>query len=388
VTGNLRLLAGEQKRRLAYDLAVALAMTAVSVLMIASLARGSFPRPLVVALPLVILHGLCLVGRRRWPVAVLGVQVITGIAVVAVGAPPVVLGIALLVGIYTVGAYRPLRVSLSALVALEVASASVQWFSQTGPDASTTVGNALVLAAAWFLGYSVHSRRLYVEELERRNQELARARADLEANVVTQERLRIARELHDVIGHSISTIAVQSGVGAHMIDTDPEAAKRSLLTIQSTSRSALEEIRRMLGILRDNGTGPQLDPTPRVEDIAHLVEQANETGLHADLQISGDVSTLPPGMGLAVYRIVQEALTNVLKHSHGGRARVVLTRAPTELRVEVVDNGAGPRGCNDGGHGLIGMRERAELFDGDLETNQLPGGGFRVAARLPLDPSR
>jgi signal transduction histidine kinase len=187
-----------------------------------------------------------------------------------------------------------------------------------------------------------------------------------------------------VIGHSMSSIAVQSGVGAHVIDDDPEAGKRALLNIESTSKSALAEIRRVLGVLRDNRREASLDPAPRVEDVEQLVRDISSHGPEVDLQVAGEMSGLPAGMGTTIYRIVQEALTNVVKHANATRARVVLTRTHDVVTVEVVDDGAGPLRRPDDGHGLIGMRERIELFEGELHAGPLPAGGFRVAARLPL----
>ena len=371
-------------RQVAYDTAVALGMTAISVTILLSLSRRAAPWALGAAAPLMLLHSICLIGRRLWPIPVVAIQVATGLGVAAIGVPPEVLGVAILIGVYTVGTYRPLRLALPTLIAAELGMWTAQWLSRADPDASTIVGNTIVLASSWFLGTSVYSRRLYSEKLERRNAELERARDELARSVVVEERLRIARELHDVIGHSMGTIAVQSGVGAHVIEDDPVAAKRALETIESTSKSALTEIRRMLGILRDNGDGPVLDPAPRVEDIRELVGRVAAGGLQVDLQIFGDLSGLPPGMGLAVFRIVQEGLTNVVKHANATRARVVVTCTEDDLRVEIADDGSGPLVPSNDGHGLIGMRQRVDLYGGVLETGPLPDGGFRVAARLPL----
>ena len=324
-------------------------------------------------------------ARRKWPEAVLAVQAVTGLLVVVLGLPPVTLKIAILIGLYTVAAYRPVNVSLPALAVVEIAAATTQWIARDQPDPSTMIGNAIVLGAAWYLGYSMYTRRAYAERLERRNAELERARDELEKSIVTQERLRIARELHDVIGHSMSSIAVQSGVGAHVIDEDPEAGKRALLTIESISKSALSEIRRVLGVLRDNGSESTLVPAPRAEDLEQLVHEISMNGPEIDLQVAGDVSDLPAGMGTTIYRIVQEALTNVVKHSGASRARVVLTRTRDAINVEIVDDGSGSSPRADEGHGLVGMRERVELFAGEFYAGPLPGGGFRVGALLPLE---
>jgi signal transduction histidine kinase len=372
-------------RGLAYDGLVAVGLSAISVSILLSLTRAETAY-LGTAIALAMVHNLSLVGRRLWPVGVLGVQIATGLAVAALGLLPEVLGIGILVGIYSVAAQQRLPVSLAALVATELVALAAQMISGSEPEATTNVGNAIVLAAAWFLGNSVYARRVYAEELERRNEALQQARDELARSVVAQERLRIARELHDVIGHSMSTIAVQSGVGAHVIDTNPDEAKRSLQTIEATSKTALIEIRRVLGLLRQSGEHAAFDPSPGLGDIKRLAEQMSANGLEIDLQMTGGVPDLPPGAELTIYRIVQEALTNVMRHAGATRARVVLTHDDRGVRVEIVDDGGGRRAADRTGHGLVGMRERVDLFDGDFHAGSLPEGGFRVAARLPVEP--
>jgi signal transduction histidine kinase len=372
-------------RGLAYDGLVAVGLSAISVSILLSLTRAETAY-LGTATALAMVHNLSLVGRRLWPVGVLGVQIATGLAVAALGLLPEVLGIGILVGIYSVAAQQRLPVSLPALVATELVALAAQMISGSEPEATTNVGNAIVLAAAWFLGNSVYARRVYAEELERRNEALQQARDELARSVVAQERLRIARELHDVIGHSMSTIAVQSGVGAHVIDTNPDEAKRSLQTIEATSKTALIEIRRVLGLLRQSGEHAALDPSPGLEDIKRLAKQISANGLEIDLQMTGGIPDLPPGAELTIYRIVQEALTNVVRHAGATRARVVLTHDDRGVRVEIVDDGGGRRALDRTGHGLVGMRERVDLFDGDFHAGPLPEGGFRVVARLPVEP--
>lgn len=372
-------------RGLAYDGLVAVGLSAISVSILLSLTRAETAY-LGTATALAMVHNLSLVGRRLWPVGVLGVQIATGLAVAALGLLPEVLGIGILVGIYSVAAQQRLPVSLPALVATELVALAAQMISGSEPEATTNVGNAIVLAAAWFLGNSVYARRVYAEELERRNEALQQARDELARSVVAQERLRIARELHDVIGHSMSTIAVQSGVGAHVIDANPDEAKRSLQTIEATSKTALIEIRRVLGLLRQSGEHAALDPSPGLEDIKRLAKQISANGLEIDLQMTGGIPDLPPGAELTIYRIVQEALTNVVRHAGATRARVVLTHDDRGVRVEIVDDGGGRRALDRTGHGLVGMRERVDLFDGDFHAGPLPEGGFRVVARLPVEP--
>jgi signal transduction histidine kinase len=257
-------------------------------------------------------------------------------------------------------------------------------------QAPTVLSNALLIAAVWLLGHFVGVRRLYVLELEERTAELEQAREELARRAVTEERLRLARELHDVVAHAMSVIAVQSGVGAHVADTQPEEAARALAAIEATSRAALEELRRLLGVLREEDE-PQGDlaPVPGLADLEGLLAELAKAGLAVKLQVNGTRPPLPAGVDLSAYRIVQEALTNVVKHAGPTRAQVVVDFRDHDVRVEVTDDGRGAvTSVSDGragtGHGLIGMRERVQAFGGDLEVGPRPDGGFRVAARLPL----
>jgi signal transduction histidine kinase len=250
--------------------------------------------------------------------------------------------------------------------------------------------NMGVVAATWVLGYFAHNYRAYAARLEERTAELEQAREELARRAVTKERLRLARELHDVVAHAMSVIAVQSGVGAHVAATQPKEARRSLAAIEATSRAALEELRRLLGVLRQEDE-PQGDlaPVPGLADLDSLLAEVSKAGLAVKLQVNGTRPSVPAGVDLSAYRIVQEALTNVVKHAGPARAQVVVGYRDQEVTVEVTDDGRGAvTSVSDGrvgsGHGLIGMRERVQAFGGDLQTGPRPGGGFRVAARLPL----
>jgi signal transduction histidine kinase len=372
-------------RSLIYDALIATGSTALALTVFFSIVPPIGDWRHLVAAALVVVHNLSLTFRRVRPVHVVAVQILTGLAVAGLSLPVEVLGLGILIGTYTVASLRAPRLSLPLLGVIELSVFGAQQISGQDPEISTQIGNAIVLAAAWFLGNSVYARRTYADELELRNQELRRARDELARTAVSEERLRIARELHDVVAHSLSMIAVQSGVGAHVIDSRPEEAKRSLQVIEEASKSALTEIRRLLGIVRKNDGDTALDPAPRLKDIGGVIERITATGPHVELQVSGDLSTLPVGADLAAFRVVQEALTNVVRHANCSRARVVINRSPTELRVEVVDDGNGRSSSSSGGHGLIGMRERVEMFGGVFEADSLPEGGFRVDARIPVD---
>jgi signal transduction histidine kinase len=372
------------RRGLLYDVAIALGASAIALSVYFSIQLSIADRAHVAGAVLAVVHNLSLAFRRILPIHVVGFQMITGLAVASLSLPVEVLGIGILIGTYSLGSKRHLRVSLPGLGLIEIFAFIAQQISGHDPDVSTQIGNAIMLAAAWFLGNSVFARKVYAGELELRNLELRRARDELARAAVSEERLRIARELHDIVAHSLSMIAVQSGVGAHVIDSRPEEAKRSLQVIEQASKSALTDIRRVLGVLRSSDGSTALDPAPRLRNVGEMVEYVRAAGPEVDLQVHGDISTLPAGADLAAYRVVQEALTNVLKHAKSQRARIVINRSPTELRVEIVDDGVGGS-LSTGGHGLIGMRERVEMFGGELEAGLLPQGGFRVAARIPVE---
>jgi signal transduction histidine kinase len=243
-----------------------------------------------------------------------------------------------------------------------------------------------------YFGWTVQVRRRQAALLEERNRELGAAREQLAVQVVSAERLRLARELHDVVAHSMSVIAVQAGAGRHVLRTDPDEADFALGAIEATSRDALAEMRRMVGVLRHDGQ--RVDDPEAVRglcDVARLVDEVGRAGLPTSLAVEGGRPvTVPAALDLAAYRIVQEALTNAMKYAGQARAVVRVCWGADEVVVEVCDDGAGAavvsgRERGDGsGHGVAGMRERVALLGGDLAAGPTPGGGFRVAARLPL----
>jgi signal transduction histidine kinase len=374
-----------------FDSGLALAAAGVSTLMFTDFMNNAQPTPprgmLALGYALALLHTLPLAARRRFPGTVLALCVASGLAVATLGVPEL-LGIAILVAVYSVAAYGARWVSLASLAAAELGSAAVQ-LTQGSFQWPTPITNALVIAAAWLLGHFVGVRRAYTARLEQ-TAELERARAEQARQAVAEERLRLARELHDVVAHSISVIAVQSGVGAHVAKTQPEEAAKALAAIEATSRAALTELRRLLGVLRQEDE-PQGDlaPVPGLADLDGLLAEVAKAGLAVRLQVEGRPAQLPAGVDLSAYRIVQEALTNVVKHAGPARAQVTIRYRDHEVMVEVTDDGRGAAAPTSNGrarfgHGLIGMRERVAVFGGDLEVGPRPGGGFRVAARLPL----
>jgi signal transduction histidine kinase len=321
--------------------------------------------------------------RRRFPLAVL---VITSCFVVALGSagyPANAQVQFLVVAVYTLGSHCDNRRRVFGMVWLVLAlvTAAAIGFS-TATTANIATSGALYFAF-FFFGVSVQNRRLYSQQLEDRAALLERERDEEAKRAVADERLRIAQELHDVVAHSMGVIAVQAGVGAHVIDSDPAEAKNALDAIATTSRSTLGEIRRLLGVLRaDEGRAYQ--PAPGLADLDRLVTDVGSAGLPVDVTIAGTRHDVPPGVDLTAYRIVQEALTNVLKHAGPAHAKVIVGYEPLALRLEIADDGRGVNGrATDGGHGLVGMRERVGVYGGTLEAGPSAGGGFRVMARLP-----
>ncbi|WP_432179577.1 sensor histidine kinase [Streptomyces sp. NBC_00063] len=251
-----------------------------------------------------------------------------------------------------------------------------------GPDNLVVIGTIALLAlvTACVVGLLGRERRQHATEL----------RAHEVAEAITAERLRIARELHDQVAHSIGIIAIQAGVGSRVIETQPLEARAALSAIEATSRETLSGLRRTLVALR--GSGPSAEPgaasygpAPDLGDLESLAATTTDAGVEVDLRWSGQRRQLPPDIGLSAYRITQEALTNVVRHSGSGRCRVMVEFGEDELSVEIVDEGRGMRGAGAGvGFGITGMRERVALLHGEFSAGPRPEGGFRVAARLPL----
>jgi signal transduction histidine kinase len=237
----------------------------------------------------------------------------------------------------------------------------------------------ILLAVPFALGLAVRGRQRRVEDLEQQ------ARAAL-----ADERARIARELHDVVAHSVGVMTVQAAAALRVMNRRPDQAGEALAAIESTGREALAEMRRMVGVLRERDEAEPLAPQPSLRHLDGLLEQMRTAGLVVDTEVdppSGSLlAELPPGVDLAAYRIIQEALTNALKHSRAQRARVLLRRLPGELQVDVLDPGPPLDGTKGGGHGLIGMRERVQLYGGRLEAATTADGGFAVRVRLPVGP--
>ena len=256
--------------------------------------------------------------------------------------------------------------------------------------AAAVVGIATLHITAAIAGEIVYDRRQRVRELEQRAARAEAERGLLARQAVLDERARIARDLHDVVAHGMSVMVVQAGAAERIVLRDPNAAVNALVHIQGAGREALAEMRRMLDVLRSDQSGDrELAPQPTMDDLAQIVQHCTDSGIPTDLVVDGELSTRSAGQEMAAYRIVQEALTNVIRHAGRPAGAVVRVQyRPEHIHVEVIDDGAGATQnelATSGGHGLIGMRERVDLYHGTLRFGPRPGGGFRVAATIPFD---
>ena len=328
--------------------------------------------------------------RRRWPVAVLGTTTCATVALPLLEYPDSGLAFTVMIALYSVASLCDRRTTVVATLALLLVIATV--IADTGElDGGTLAATLTVFGMVAVWGDRRKVRDAYSEQLELRAVEKERERIEGARRAAAEERLRIARELHDVVAHALSVVAVQSGVGAHVIDNRPDEAKRILETINRTSRDSLNEMRRLLGVLRADPASAEaeaeLAPAPGLTGLDELVTRVVESGVPVDTSIAGERAAVPLGVDLAAYRIVQEALTNVLKHAGRAKVSVQVRYEPGAVHLEVVDDGrgaasAGGAGVDGSGHGLVGMRERAALYGGVLEAGPRRGGGFRVAATL------
>jgi signal transduction histidine kinase len=330
--------------------------------------------------------------RRRYPLAALTVSAIGILAHILADFPEGGLPLAVLFLTYTAGAWCPPRNAIAALGVVVTVILILGIVGSPGLDAVGVVAVLAQFAAGLAIGVALRSRRVATEARVLEAEERAEVERQSAARALAEERLRIAQELHDVVAHSMSVIAVQAGVGAHVLDSRPDQARAALDAISSTSRGTLSEMRRLLGVLRDSEGARSHAPAPALSDLPQLVEDVRNAGVPVTLRVEGSSDRTHAGVELSAYRVVQEALTNVIKHAGTPDVVTVTVRhLPGALAVEVVDDGRGlaahPRdgvASTDGsGQGLVGMRERVELWGGELSVGPAPGGGYRVKALLP-----
>jgi signal transduction histidine kinase len=369
------------------DLALAAALgVVIEVELIITSERGT---PLVPALLLGAVLTAAMAWRSTAPLAALAAVGAVALAFALADTPPENLAsTTILVAVlsFAIGAHLPRRRAQAGLAGVAVLVVVV---TALGPD--QTVGDVIfpivLFGGCWALGRFGRGRARLTAELRARTAQLERERTERERDAVARERVRIARELHDVVAHSVSVMVVQAGAARSVLDRDPDASVRALGAVEATGREALTEMRRLLGILRPEGEDVEHSPQPSLDRLGALIARSRDAGLDVELRVEGRAGPLAPGVDLTAFRLVQESLTNALKHGGRGRARVVLRWSADVLEVEVANRiAAGPaaHGLAGGGQGLVGMRERVALCGGELRAGPI-GRGFVVRARLPRE---
>ncbi|MDP9844507.1 sensor histidine kinase [Streptosporangium lutulentum] len=341
------------------------------------------------SLTLIVAGCLTLAARRRLPFLMLFLIIVVDLTLASTSQSASLLWLAALAMVYTIASRRGLALSLGAL-ALSFAGHVLSAVTAGGlGDWNSHLLVAVLTMTLWIAGRSVRLSRAYRAELRDRARRMERAReADTRA-ARAEERSRIARELHDVVAHHVSVMTVQASAARRVLATNPDGAREALSAIEEMGRTAMAEMRDIVGVLRTDATPAERGPQPGVREIPTLVDQMREAGLRTQLWIEGERGRLTPGVDLAAYRLVQEALTNSLRHAGPqARAWVTVRHEPGELAIQIEDDGLGPAaGGSDGeqsGHGLVGIRERVALYGGLLRIGPRSGGGFEVNARFPL----
>ncbi|WP_336208772.1 sensor histidine kinase [Nonomuraea sp. LPB2021202275-12-8] len=379
-----------------HDAVLAVLVAAVSVALFLvqevdpGLVAGDVRAPDALGVTLVLLMCVPVAVRMRWPLAGLCASLVPETLLVTLGYGASLAGVAGLVLLYSVASYRGLAAALGglllSLVVYVVGSSAGPLSAAHWSDHMAVV---VVLVAVWGAGRSLRLRRAYLAELKDRAARLERARAADTRAARAEERSRIARELHDVVAHHVSVMTVQAAAARKVLASDPELAREALSAIESTGRTAMAEMRDIVGVLRADARA-ELGPQPGMRDLPALVEQMREAGLVTSLSAEGTPRPIPAGVDLAAYRLVQEGLTNTLRHAGAGAQAVVTVRhGPCELEVRVEDDGLGVAApAQRPGHGLVGIRERVALYGGILTIGPKAGGGFEVRARFPLKDGR
>lgn len=333
---------------------------------------------------------LVLLARRRFPFAAPAATWLICASLSFVDGELIVNGAGILIAgmgaAVLLGAQRNATLSRLGLVIVLTSAVIVV---RNGPDSSADdlMSVPVMFGIGWLVGWALRERTERTEAAEERALRAEREREAAARVAVAEERARIARELHDIVAHALSVIMLQVGAVRHRLPEGAAPDRELLRNVEEAGRTALAEMRRLLNAMRDEGAEAELMPHPGLDDLAQLVHHVEAAGLAVQLEILGDPAPLPPGLDLSAYRILQEGLTNSLKHAGTGVADVIVDYGPDELRLEIRDHGSQAATANDEngrGHGLVGIRERVKLFDGRMWAGQAPGGGFLVQARLPL----
>jgi signal transduction histidine kinase len=352
---------------------------------------GAPPTTLWISIPTVGVLVLLLLARRRFPFAApagywllaAAISFGDGVLLAFVGS----LSIVGLASAFLLGNLRnPLKAGAGLIFVL--VGIVIVVYNIPGETVSDLVFIPLRFVVAWVAGYALRERAEQAEAAEVRAA-LAEQERDAAARIaVAEERARIARELHDIVAHAMSVMVLQVGAVRHKLPQVLEEDREALGRVERAGRTALAEMRRLLGAMRRDGDGLDLAPQPGLDGLDSLLEDVGRAGLPAELHVEGDPYELPRAIDLSAYRIVQEGLTNSLKHANATRADVTVRYRDDELGIEVVDNGAGVATSDGLGHGLVGIRERVKIYGGDMNAGTPPEGGFVLSARLPIDRYR
>jgi signal transduction histidine kinase len=328
-----------------------------------------------------------LFARRRFP---FGAPVAVGAAVVLTTFVDARLTpfafVTFLVGcgaVFLMGLLRDRTQAVAGLALAVGVDALVEYKDPKG-NLGAFIATSVIFAIVWTIAYALGRKFKEADEAKERAARAEREREERARSAVTDERARIARELHDVVGHSVSVMTVQASAVRRLLRPEQQRERESLLIVEQTGREALAEMRRMVGVLRRPEEAPALAPQPSLKHLDKLVEQAREAGLPVELRVEGDPLPLPAGLDLTAYRLVQEALTNALKHARAQHAEVLVHYSDEHVELTVSDDGRGAGDGDGGGHGLVGMRERMTVYGGELEAGPRPEGGYRLRARLPV----
>ena len=325
--------------------------------------------------------------RRRFPLkAPLAIYVVIGLTsfVDRMLVPSIFVAFAAaLAGLVLIGMYSERSKAVAGLVVVE-GIALVVGHNDPTQQPGDYVWLAILFAVAWTVGFGLGGKFREVDEAKEQAARAEREREERARLAVADERARIARELHDVVGHSVSVMTVQASAVRRLLEPDQEKEREALLVVERTGREALAEMRRMVGVLRRPEEAPALAPQPSLEQLDRLVEQAREAGLPVELRVEGAPLQLAAGVDLTAYRLDQEGLTNALKHARAGHAEVLVRYSDGHVELTVSDDGTGDGGGDKGGHGLVGMRERVSVYGGELEAGPRREGGYRLRAKLPI----
>lgn len=329
-----------------------------------------------------VLPAVPLAVRRRYPLAAFCAVVLFTLLYHGNGDTAPFAFIACLIAAYSAAMYSPYRTAT--IVAIAIGTVLIAAEHDTAvPNLSATYVPILVLLGIGLAANTVHTWKQRVAALQAEQE-------DTTQRAVVRERARIAGELHDVVTHNVAVMVVQAGAARKVIDASPDQAREALLAVESGGRAALAELRHVMGLLTMSGDGSEsadLAPQPGLDQLATLVARVRETGVPVEVTVTGAPAPLTAGVDLTAYRVVQEALTNTLKHAAGSSVRIVVDYAPDAVRVDVADSGGAATGVSGNGRGLAGLGERLAVYGGTLQAGVLPSGGFRIRATIPLEPA-